>query len=57
MRDANHTHWFADTLGDLLVEHLTINRKRYPKTPRHPLNDYYKLLNNTIYGVLCSPLL
>ena len=55
MCDANHTYWFADTLGDLLIEHLIINRKRYPKKPRHPLNDYYKLLCNTIYGVLCSP--
>ena len=55
MRDGNHTYWFADTLGDLLIQHIIINRKRYPKKPRHPLNDYYKLLCNTIYGVLCSP--
>lgn len=53
--DTSHTYWFGDTLGQLIIKHLVINRKRYPKDPRHPLNDYYKLLCNTIYGVLCSP--
>ena len=53
--DSSHTYWFGDTLGELIIKHLVINRKRYPKKPRHPLNDYYKLLCNTIYGVLCSP--
>ena len=53
--DTSHTYWFGDTLGELIIKHLVINRKRYPKKPRHPLNDYYKLLCNTIYGVLCSP--
>ncbi len=53
--DDTHTYWFGDTLGNLLIKHLIINRKRYPKKPRHPLNDYYKLICNTIYGVLCSP--
>ncbi|MGF1485833.1 MAG: hypothetical protein ACFBSE_01845, partial [Prochloraceae cyanobacterium] len=53
--DTSHTYWFGDTLGELIIKQLVINRKRYPKKPRHPLNDYYKLLCNTIYGVLCSP--
>ncbi len=53
--DTSHTYWFGDTLGNLVIKHLVTNRKRYPKKPRHPLNDYYKLLCNTIYGVLCSP--
>lgn len=53
--DNSHTYWFGDTLGELIIKHLVINRKRYPKKPRHPLNDYYKLLCNTIYGVFSSP--
>jgi hypothetical protein len=48
--------WYGFNLGELLTDALLANRKRFPKKPtKHPMNEYYKLCVNTIYGVLVSP--
>jgi len=45
--------WYGVNLGDLLVNKLLIERKKYPK--KTPFNDLYKLCINTVYGDMVSP--
>lgn len=45
--------WFGINLGDLLVNKLLIERKKYPK--KTAFNDLYKLCVNTVYGDMVSP--
>lgn len=45
--------WVGVNLGELLVNHLLIERKKYPK--KTPFNELYKLCINTIYGDMVSP--
>ena len=53
--DNTHTYWFPMDLGELMIDDLLCQRKRYPKKPsKHPLNTMFKLCINTIYGVFAS---
>lgn len=45
--------WYGVNLGELLVNKLLIERKKYPK--KTPFNDLYKLCVNTVYGDMVSP--
>ena len=45
--------WFSINLGELIVDKLLIERKKYPK--KTPLNNLYKLCINTVYGDMVSP--
>jgi hypothetical protein len=45
--------WYGVTLGDLFIDKLLIERKKYPK--KTPLNELYKLCVNTSYGDMVSP--
>jgi len=47
-----HT-WYGVNLGEMLVDKLLIERKKYPKG--EPFNDLYKLCVNTVYGDMVSP--
>jgi len=44
--------WMSFNMGELIVDELLANRKLYPK--KTPLNTYFKLITNTLYGVMCS---
>ena len=45
--------WYGVNLGELFVDKLLIERKKYPK--KTPLNNLYKLCINTVYGDMVSP--
>jgi hypothetical protein len=45
--------WYGINLGELLVDNLLLERKKYQK--KTPLNDLYKLCTNTVYGDMVSP--
>ena len=45
--------WYGINLGDLIVDKLLLERKKYPK--KTPLNNLYKLCINTVYGDMVSP--
>lgn len=45
--------WYAINLGELLVDNLLVERKKYPK--KTPFNELYKLCINTVYGDMVSP--
>ncbi|NET03104.1 MAG: hypothetical protein F6K62_17860 [Sphaerospermopsis sp. SIO1G2] len=45
--------WYGINLGELLVDKLLLERKKYPK--KTPLNTLYKLCVNTLYGDMVSP--
>lgn len=45
--------WYATNLGDLLVNTLLLERKKYPK--KTSFNELYKLCTNTVYGDMVSP--
>lgn len=44
--------WIGFNLGDLVVTPVRKMRSKYPK--KTPENEFYKLIGNTVYGVLCS---
>jgi hypothetical protein len=44
--------WYGINVGEMLVNHLLIERKRHPK--ESPLNTLYKLCINTAYGDFVS---
>jgi hypothetical protein len=45
--------WYGINLGELLVNKLLIERKKYLK--KTPFNELYKLCINTVYGDMVSP--
>lgn len=45
--------WYGINLGELLVNKLLLERKKYPK--KTPFNELYKLCINTVYGDMVSP--
>ena len=45
--------WYGVNLGEFLIESLIAQRKMHPKET--PLNELYKLMINTSYGVMVSP--
>ncbi|WP_029630613.1 hypothetical protein [[Scytonema hofmanni] UTEX B 1581] len=45
--------WYGVKLGELLVDKLLLERKKYPK--KTALNELYKLCINTLYGDMVSP--
>lgn len=45
--------WYGINLGELVVDKLLLERKKYPK--KTPFNDLYKLCINTLYGDMVSP--
>ncbi len=45
--------WYAVNLGNLLVDKLLLERKKYPK--KTPFNELYKVCINTVYGDMVSP--
>jgi hypothetical protein len=45
--------WYGINLGELIVNKLLLERKKYPK--KTPFNDLYKLCINTLYGDMVSP--
>lgn len=45
--------WYGINLGDMFVNNLLLERKKYPK--KTPLNNLYKLCINTVYGDMVSP--
>jgi len=44
--------WFGFNLGELVVTPVRKMRSQYKK--KTPENEFYKLIGNTVYGVLCS---
>ena len=40
--------WLSYNIGDLITKQITQKRKQYDKS--NPLNNLYKLINNTSYG-------
>jgi len=44
--------WIGFNLGELIVAPVRKLRAKYPK--KSPENEFYKLIGNTVYGVLCS---
>lgn len=44
--------WVAFNLGELIVTPVRKLRSKYPKKTAE--NEFYKLIGNTVYGVLCS---
>lgn len=56
--DGNCHAWFSVNLGDLIINKLLVERKRYPKIDeggtKNPMNTLYKLCGNTLYGVMVS---
>ena len=44
--------WVGFNLGELVVTPVRKMRSKYPK--KTPENEFYKLIGNTVYGVLCS---
>jgi hypothetical protein len=48
----NFRGWVAFNLGELIVTPVRKLRSKYPKKTAE--NDFYKLIGNTVYGVLCS---
>ena len=51
--------WFGVNLGEFIIDGLLANRKSHPKKnadgSKNPLNEYFKLMVNTLYGDLVSP--
>lgn len=45
--------WYGVNLGELFVDKLLLERKKYPK--KTALNNLYKLCINTVYGDMVSP--
>ncbi len=45
--------WYGISLGELLVDKLLIERKKYAK--KTPFNELFKLCVNTVYGDMVSP--
>ena len=45
--------WYGVNLGEMIVDKLLIERKKYPK--KTPMNQLYKLCINTLYGDMVSP--
>lgn len=45
--------WCGIELGELLIDKLLKERKKYPK--KTPLNNLFKLCTNTVYGDMVSP--
>lgn len=44
--------WFGINIGDLIATPIRIMRNMYPKGTAE--NTFFKLIGNTVYGVLCS---
>ena len=44
--------WLSYNIGDLITKQITQKRKQYDKS--NPLNNLYKLINNTSYGDMVS---
>jgi hypothetical protein len=44
--------WFGINIGDLIATPIRIMRNSFPKGT--PENTFFKLIGNTVYGVLCS---
>ena len=44
--------WFGVPMGELLVDKLMLERKKYPK--KTALNTLFKLCTNTVYGVMVA---
>ena len=49
--------WVSVNMGELLVNQLQEERSKYSKSDpdQKPMNDLYKLCNNTVFGDLVSP--
>nr|YP_009395111.1 hypothetical protein [Bryothamnion seaforthii]ARW63879.1 hypothetical protein [Bryothamnion seaforthii] len=52
----NH-YWFSCNLGDILITKLLDLRKIYDKNKadERPMNEFIKLVVNTVYGDIVSP--
>jgi hypothetical protein len=52
IEDKRSHHWLSIPMGDNWIERLLGMRKNYPKS--HPLNNIYKAIINSTYGIIAS---